>query len=87
MPQYGKLRQVEAERRREVEKLKTELSKAQFNMCQLEQQIERDQQLLDVRSELINSLQTNEKNHRIHMEELFAQVGEKNNTITEVSII
>ncbi|TMW49363.1 hypothetical protein DOY81_005559 [Sarcophaga bullata] len=83
--EYGKFRQVEAERRREIEKLKTELSKAQFNMCQLEQQIERDQQLLDVRSELINSLQTNEKNHRIHMEELFAQVGEKNNTITELN--
>lgn len=50
----------------------------------MEQQVQRDQQLLEVRSGLINSLQTNEKTHRIHMEELFAQVGEKNNTINEV---
>ncbi|XP_046811792.1 nuclear matrix constituent protein 1 [Lucilia cuprina] len=83
--EFAKFRQSEMEKRREIDKLKVELSKAQFNMCQLEQQIQRDQQLLEVRSDLINSLQSNEKTHRIHMEELFAQVGEKNTTINELN--
>ncbi|XP_037814123.1 rho-associated protein kinase 1 [Lucilia sericata] len=83
--EFAKFRQSEVEKRREIDKLKVELSKAQFNMCQLEQQIQRDQQLLEVRSDLINSLQSNEKTHRIHIEELFAQVGEKNSTINELN--
>lgn len=80
----AKLRQSEAEKRREIEKLKIELSKAQYNGVQLEEQVKRDQQLLDVRSKLINSLQTNEKDQRIHTEGLYAQVAEKNNIINEV---
>uniref|UniRef100_A0A1A9WV28 Uncharacterized protein n=1 Tax=Glossina brevipalpis TaxID=37001 RepID=A0A1A9WV28_9MUSC len=83
--EMAKLRQSEAEKRREIEKLKIELSKAQYNMVQLEEQVQRDQQLLDVRSKLINSLQTNEKDQRIHMEELYAQIGEKNNLINELN--
>ncbi|XP_065370205.1 putative leucine-rich repeat-containing protein DDB_G0290503 isoform X2 [Calliphora vicina] len=83
--EFAKFRQADAEKRREIDKLKVELSKAQFSMCQLEQQIQRDLQLLEVRSELINSLQSNEKTNRIHMEELFAQVSEKNTTINELN--
>ncbi|KAM7343859.1 salto isoform 2-T2 [Cochliomyia hominivorax] len=83
--EIAKLHQSDAEKRREIEKLKIELSKAHFNISQLDQQIQRDTQLLEVRSELIKSLQANEKTHRIHMEELFAQVGEKNTTINELN--
>lgn len=64
-----------------------QLSKAQYNVAQLEEHILRDEQLLDVRCKLISSLQSNEKDQRIHMEELYAQVGEKNNTINEVSSV
>uniref|UniRef100_A0A1B0ARQ9 Uncharacterized protein n=1 Tax=Glossina palpalis gambiensis TaxID=67801 RepID=A0A1B0ARQ9_9MUSC len=83
--EVAKLRQSEAEKRREIEKLKIELSKAQYNGVQLEEQVKRDQQLLDVRSKLINSLQTNEKDQRIHTEGLYAQVAEKNNIINELN--
>uniref|UniRef100_A0A1A9UW99 Uncharacterized protein n=1 Tax=Glossina austeni TaxID=7395 RepID=A0A1A9UW99_GLOAU len=83
--EVAKLRQSEAEKRREIEKLKIELSKAQYNGVQLEEQVKRDQQLLDVRSKLINSLQTNEKDQRIHTEGLYAQVAEKNNVINELN--
>lgn len=83
---FAKFRQSDAEKRREIEKLKVELSKFQYNICQLEEEIQRGQQLLEVRCELINSLQTNEKTQRIHMEELFAQVAEKNNTINEARL-
>ncbi|XP_017479664.1 PREDICTED: interaptin isoform X3 [Rhagoletis zephyria] len=79
-----RLLQSEAEKHREIDKLKTELAKALFNMEQLEEQIRRDQQLLEVRSELINSLQTNDNSQRIHLEQMFVEVGEKNSTINEV---
>ncbi|XP_018794906.1 PREDICTED: coiled-coil domain-containing protein 18 isoform X4 [Bactrocera latifrons] len=79
-----RLRQSEAEKGREIEKLKIQLSKAHYNIEQLEEQIRRDQQLLEVRSELINSLQTNDHTQRIQLDQIFAEVGVKNNTINEV---
>ncbi|XP_049308961.1 putative leucine-rich repeat-containing protein DDB_G0290503 isoform X4 [Bactrocera dorsalis] len=79
-----RLRQSEAEKVREIEKLKIQLSKAHYNIEQLEEQIRRDQQLLEVRSELINSLQTNDHTQRIQLDQIFAEVGVKNNTINEV---
>ncbi|XP_004522886.1 polyamine-modulated factor 1-binding protein 1 isoform X2 [Ceratitis capitata] len=83
--ELAKLRQSEAEKVREIEKLKIQLSKAHFNIEQLEEQIRRDQQLLEVRSDLINSLQTNDNSQRIHLEQMFAEVGDKNNTINELN--
>ncbi|XP_036334385.1 hyaluronan mediated motility receptor isoform X1 [Rhagoletis pomonella] len=83
--QLQRLLQSEAEKHREIDKLKTELTKALFNMEQLEEQIRRDQQLLEVRSELINSLQTNDNSQRIHLEQMFVEVGEKNSTINELN--
>ncbi|XP_067628127.1 golgin subfamily A member 6-like protein 22 isoform X2 [Eurosta solidaginis] len=80
-----KLRQSESEKRREIDKLKIELTKAHFNIEQLEEQIRRDQQLLEVRSELINSLQTNDNSQRMHLEQMFVEVGEKNNAINELN--
>ena len=85
--ELAKLRQSETEKRREIEKLKVELSKSHFNICQLQEQVQRDQKLLEVRSHLITSLQNNDNSQRIHLEELFAQVGEKNGNITEVNYI
>lgn len=82
--QLCRLRQSEAEKVREIEKLKIQLSKAHYNIEQLEEQIRRDQQLLEVRSELINSLQTNDHSQRIQLDQIFAEVGVKNNTINEV---
>ncbi|XP_073813480.1 salto isoform X2 [Musca autumnalis] len=82
--EVAKLRQSETEKCREIKKLKVELSKCQFNLTKLEEQIQRDQQLLEIRSDLVNSLQTNETNQRIHLEELMAQVGEKNSIINEL---
>ncbi|XP_050326109.1 early endosome antigen 1 isoform X2 [Bactrocera neohumeralis] len=79
-----RLRQSETEKAREIEKLKIQLSKAHYNIEQLEEQIRRDQQLLEVRSELINSLQTNDHTQRIQLDQIFAEVGVKNNTINEV---
>ncbi|XP_011180075.2 ELKS/Rab6-interacting/CAST family member 1 isoform X2 [Zeugodacus cucurbitae] len=79
-----RLRQSESEKAREIEKLKIQLSKAHYNIEQLEEQIRRDQQLLEVRSELINSLQTNDHTQRIQLDQIFAEVGVKNNTINEV---
>ncbi|XP_036230795.2 myosin heavy chain, clone 203 isoform X4 [Bactrocera oleae] len=80
-----RLRQSEAEKVREIEKLKIQLSKAHYNIEQLEEQIRRDQQLLEVRSELINSLQTNDHSQRIQLDQIFAEVGVKNNTINELN--
>uniref|UniRef100_A0A034VDD7 Uncharacterized protein n=1 Tax=Bactrocera dorsalis TaxID=27457 RepID=A0A034VDD7_BACDO len=80
-----RLRQSEAEKVREIEKLKIQLSKAHYNIEQLEEQIRRDQQLLEVRSELINSLQTNDHTQRIQLDQIFAEVGVKNNTINELN--
>ncbi|XP_018794905.1 PREDICTED: coiled-coil domain-containing protein 18 isoform X3 [Bactrocera latifrons] len=80
-----RLRQSEAEKGREIEKLKIQLSKAHYNIEQLEEQIRRDQQLLEVRSELINSLQTNDHTQRIQLDQIFAEVGVKNNTINELN--
>ncbi|XP_075168574.1 salto isoform X2 [Haematobia irritans] len=83
--ELSKLRQSVTEKRREIEKLKSELSKSQINITQLEEQIKREHQLLEVRSELINSLQENEKNHNIQMGDLLAQIGERNTTINELT--
>ncbi|XP_053961982.1 uncharacterized protein LOC128865720 isoform X2 [Anastrepha ludens] len=80
-----KLLQSEAEKHREIEKLRVELCKAHFSIEQLEEQIRRDQQLLEVRSELINSLQTNDNSQRIHLDQMFVDVGEKNITINELN--
>ncbi|XP_039957343.1 early endosome antigen 1 isoform X3 [Bactrocera tryoni] len=80
-----RLRQSETEKAREIEKLKIQLSKAHYNIEQLEEQIRRDQQLLEVRSELINSLQTNDHTQRIQLDQIFAEVGVKNNTINELN--
>ncbi|XP_005181626.2 centromere-associated protein E isoform X1 [Musca domestica] len=83
--ELAKLRQSETEKCREIQKLKMELSKAQYNITKLEEQIQRDQQLLDIRSDLINSLQTNETSQRIQLEEFMAQMGEKNSTINQLT--
>lgn len=82
--QLTKLTTSEQEKRREIDKLKNELGKAHFEIQQLEERVQCDQQLLKVRSELISSLQSNEKSHRIHVDELFVNVAERSNTINEV---
>lgn len=84
MKQISKLRQSESEKKREIENIKMELNKSQFRISQLEEIVQRDIQLLDVRCKLINSLQSKEKDQQKHMQELCTQVGEKNRAINEV---
>lgn len=80
----SKLRQSETEKKREIDNLKIELSKGHFRINQMEEEIQRDKQLLEVRCKLINSLQSKEKDQQKHMEELCSQVSEKNRAINEV---
>lgn len=82
--QMAKLRQSESDKQREIDNLRLELSKAFYRINQMEEEIQRDEQLLNVRCELINSLQTNERDYHIQMENMYAQIGEKTNSINEV---
>uniref|UniRef100_A0A1I8QB94 Uncharacterized protein n=1 Tax=Stomoxys calcitrans TaxID=35570 RepID=A0A1I8QB94_STOCA len=80
-----KLRQSEIEKDRQIAKLNAQLSKSLAKIYELEMQLQRNQQLLEVRSQLIDSLQENEANHRLHMGEKIVEMGEKNNTIAELT--
>uniref|UniRef100_B4MQK6 GK21411 n=1 Tax=Drosophila willistoni TaxID=7260 RepID=B4MQK6_DROWI len=83
--QLMKRTESELKLRNELNLSKEELCKFEDQVNRLSEQLERDKQLLDVRSEMINTLQKNEAETSSKLEHMYSEFKQKKETLTQVN--
>lgn len=83
--EINSLRESEVEKKRKIELLKSELSKAHVEIKQQEETICMHQRLLRIRSELINSLQEKEASNRFRMDDLYSEIHKKSSLVSKMN--
>ncbi|XP_030382504.1 myosin heavy chain, muscle isoform X3 [Scaptodrosophila lebanonensis] len=68
-----------------AQKLQEQLRKADIQIAHLQEQAERDRQVLAVRCEMINAMQQHEHDNRNKLDELYYQISEKNTLISQIN--
>lgn len=82
--QLYKLRDSELEKKREIEQLRYELSRATADLKQQEESIYMHQRLLRIRSELISSMQEKEDSTKCQLNDLYTEMSKKTTLMNQV---